>query len=135
MASLIPVSFLKIRLPDGPGWQRKGLTTSEPVPLQEINIRDISPNEEKGHWRAPHTDHCQRLAESIKEVGLVNPILVRRLPHGKYAVICGFARVGAMMMLQRKTIMAHITNMNDFQAAVHQYHESRPCHPLNTRNT
>lgn len=97
--------------------------TPEPVPLVDINIADISAKE--SDWRAPHIKHCQLLAESIKKIGLQNPILVRVLPDGKYAVVCGFSRVVACILLERKTIRAYVSKMNASQATLHQIHTER----------
>lgn len=90
-------------------------TKADPVPLLDINIKDISADER--YWRAPLVSRCERLAESIKEIGLMSPIMVRRLPFSKkYAMVSGHHRMIACIILGHKTIKAYVSNMTEEQA-------------------
>lgn len=112
LASLIP--FLGRRN------KNAKIYTPEPVPLVDINIADISAKDE--HWIAPSFHEADLIAESIQKIGLQNPILVRVLPDGKYAVVCGFRRVIACMILRHKTIMAYVSKMDASLARDYQAH-------------
>ncbi|GAA6751963.1 hypothetical protein Thermus77412_24990 [Thermus antranikianii] len=56
-----------------------------------------------------------RLAESIEKVGLLEPILVRPLPDGRYEIIAGERRYRAFLLLRRETIPALIVEADDQQ--------------------
>ena len=55
------------------------------------------------------------LSESIKEVGIIQPITVRKLGYNKYQLISGERRLRASKELNLKTIPSYITIANDEQ--------------------
>lgn len=53
-------------------------------------------------------DHVVELAMSISRHGLLEPIVVRPLPNGRYQLEAGFHRLVAFWRLKRATIPAHV---------------------------
>jgi ParB family transcriptional regulator, chromosome partitioning protein len=66
----------------------------EGVPMQEIEISQIHPNREQPRHR--FTDETiDELASSIKEQGVIQPVIVTRRPEGGYELVCGERRTKA----------------------------------------
>lgn len=65
----------------------------------------------------------EALAASIKEIGLINPIVVRKIEDG-YELIAGTRRCHAFMMLGRDSIPAKIIEGDTREAAMLQYSEN-----------
>lgn len=63
------------------------------------------------------TTALKELSESIKQVGLINPITVRRAPGG-YELVCGERRLRAAKMAGLKKIPAVIADLSDKESAV-----------------
>src|SRR5690554_5227110 len=59
--------------------------------VQKLFIRDIFPNPNQPR-RTFQKDALQELAESIKQFGVLQPILVRPAKDGKYEIIAGERR-------------------------------------------
>lgn len=78
----------------------------------ELDISDISPNP-----RQPRTvfdeDALAELVHSIREIGLLQPIVVRRREHGKFELVAGERRLRASQLAGRKTIPAIIRETAD----------------------
>ena len=62
-------------------------------------------------------EHLQELADSIRAEGLLQPIVVRRLPDGKYQLIAGERRWRAFQLLKIKTIPARLVTAGDASSA------------------
>ena len=60
----------------------------------------------------------QELADSIKTVGVLVPIIVRPMKNGKYEIIAGHRRKRACILAGKNTIPAVVTELNDDQAAI-----------------
>lgn len=58
------------------------------------------------------------LVESIKRVGVLTPIIVRRLANGKYEIIAGHRRKRACVLAGKTDIPATIKQLNDDEAAI-----------------
>lgn len=84
---------------------------------RNIAIEDIetSPYQPRKMFIA---DEIQTLAESIAEIGLLQPITVRKLDQGKYELIAGERRLKAHQHLQRTHIEALIVDVADEDAAL-----------------
>ena len=79
-----------------------------------INIESLIPN--KIHQRNSYNeDSIKELALSIKEVGIIEPIIVRKV-NEKYEIIVGERRVKAAKLLGLKEIPAIIKELSDEQA-------------------
>lgn len=62
-------------------------------------------------------EHLQELADSIRAEGLLQPVVVRRLPDGKYQLIAGERRWRAFQLLKIKTIPARLVTAGDASSA------------------
>jgi ParB family chromosome partitioning protein len=58
----------------------------------------------------------ENLAENIKEQGLLQPIVVRKLTNGNYERIAGFRRLEAVKLLKHTEILAHVIEADDLTA-------------------
>ncbi|MBA7689716.1 Nucleoid occlusion protein [subsurface metagenome] len=87
------------------------------IKLEEINDPHFQPRE------ALEAEGIEALAASIGEIGLINPIVVRKLEEG-YELIAGTRRCHAFMMLGRETIPAKIIEQDTREAAMLQFSEN-----------
>ena len=85
--------------------------------LVKVKLKDIDTF--KNH---PFTVECddslQSLAESIKENGLLNPIVVRRKNDGRFEMISGHRRKLAMEMVGINEADAFVDNLDDDEAVI-----------------
>lgn len=83
--------------------------------VSSIAVKDIIPNRYQ-----PRTifveDHLAQLAKSIKEHGVLQPIVVRRKGDGVYELIAGERRLRAATLAGLSTIPALVRNSNDEKA-------------------
>jgi len=87
----------------------KLVATINKISLDEIQINPFQP-------RVTFDDEkIYELAESIKELGIIQPITVRKLGYNKYQLISGERRFKASKTLNLKTIPAYIRIANDEQ--------------------
>lgn len=80
--------------------------------LNEIEISLIEPNPNQPR-REFDQDALQELANSIKEVGIIQPITLRQLNSGKYQIIAGERRWRASQLAGLKSIPAYIRTVED----------------------
>jgi len=101
----------------------KGLSALIPIdndlneerePVNEIEIGKIIPNSFQPR-RVFEQDKLDELAESIREHGVVQPIVVRRLKSGKYELVAGERRLRASQQLGRDKIPAIVKELTDQQ--------------------
>jgi ParB family transcriptional regulator, chromosome partitioning protein len=85
---------------------------SHPGILQEINISKI--RHSPCQFRM-NLDNLCGLASSIKEHGLLQPILVRPMQHD-YEVVAGNRRLAAAKLLKLRKITSHIIDLSDKEA-------------------
>ncbi|WP_018086153.1 ParB/RepB/Spo0J family partition protein [Desulfurispora thermophila] len=91
------------------------LDNPEPA-LLEIDMSLIKPNPRQPRQNMAD-DKLQELADSIREHGVVQPVVVRRLDDGSYELIAGERRWRACRLLQLSKIPAIVRNYNDLEAA------------------
>ncbi|NHM26731.1 ParB/RepB/Spo0J family partition protein [Desulfofundulus sp. TPOSR] len=84
--------------------------------LQEIRVDDVQPNPRQPR-QAIDQEKIQELALSIQEHGVVQPIVVRPVPGGKYEIIAGERRWRACRMLGLEFIPAIIRDYGDLEAS------------------
>jgi ParB family chromosome partitioning protein len=91
---------------------------------QPRNIVHLRPEQiqSRGNARSINTDRVNQLADSILNVGLQSPIVVRPAPSGNtgteriYELLTGNHRYAALQKLKRTTIPAIIANADDLHA-------------------
>ncbi|RYD02251.1 hypothetical protein N752_25910 [Desulforamulus aquiferis] len=77
------------------------VVTEEPANqgiLKEIKVKDIRPNPKQPRLRID-PEKLQELVESIREYGVVQPVVVRSQPGGVYELIAGERRWRACQQL------------------------------------
>lgn len=66
----------------------------------------------------------EQLMDSIRRVGLMNPIIVRPINDGKYEILCGHNRVRAMRELGYDVIQADVRNGVSDEEAIELFYDS-----------
>ena len=84
---------------------------------RNISVDDISKSPFQPR-KVFHEDEIRALADSIEEIGLLQPISVRTVAGGKYELVAGERRLRAHQLLGRKTIEALIVEVEDADAAL-----------------
>ena len=80
--------------------------------LIELPLSKISPSAFQPRETFPK-EELEELAESMKEFGLLNPILVRKNGDGTYQIIAGERRWRAAQLAKMKNIMAFVKETTD----------------------
>ena len=80
----------------------------------ELKIMDVEPNSEQPRKRFDD-EHLAELAESIKEHGVITPILVHKSDNGYYKIIAGERRWRASKIAGSKTIPAIIKDYDQMK--------------------
>lgn len=84
--------------------------------LKEIRVTDIRPNPKQPRLRIDQ-EKLQELVESIREYGVVQPVVVRTQPGGGYELIAGERRWRASQQLGLEFIPAVIREYGELQSA------------------
>jgi len=84
-----------------------------PNRLANIKLVDIIENPDALRGVTATTEEFAGLVESIRTNGVLNPIVVRELPDGKYGLIDGLQRFTASKESGREDIPANIVDMKD----------------------
>lgn len=85
--------------------------------IRELPVESIRPNPAQPRL-SYESGTLEELAESIRENGLIQPILVRQLLDGDYELIAGHRRWMAVRKLGQPTIRAIVENRTDTESAV-----------------
>lgn len=83
--------------------------------IMEISVEDIIPNRFQPRLTFD-TDALNELANSIREHGIIQPLVVRRL-QDKYEIIAGERRYKAATLIGMKKVPCIIMNLNDNESA------------------
>lgn len=84
-----------------------GSSSINEIPLSEISV---NPNQPRRDF---DEDALQELAASISEIGIIQPITLRRLSDDSYQIIAGERRYRASILAGRETIPAYIRTADD----------------------
>lgn len=82
--------------------------------VSEINIATISANPDQPR-KTFNDESLQELADSIKELGVITPITVRKTGVNAYQIISGERRFRASKLAQKETIPAYVRDEVDDQ--------------------
>ena len=85
--------------------------------VQILPIKDLVDFEAQP-FKVVDDESMQELADSIKTVGVLVPIIVRQMKDGKYEIISGHRRKRASEIVGNETIPAVIVKLNDDEAAI-----------------
>ncbi len=84
--------------------------------VSQLNIIDVEPNRDQPRKNFDK-ESLEALSGSIKEIGVILPIIVIKTPSGRYQIIAGERRWRAAKLAGLKTIPAIIKNYDDKEAA------------------
>ena len=98
--------------PTGPGTPATGLRPVEGAYFQEIEVDSISPNPRQPR-EVFDEDRLDELAASIKEVGLLQPVVVRAVEDGRFELIMGERRWRASQIAGLDRIPAIVRSTQD----------------------
>ena len=82
--------------------------------LDNIDISKIKPF--RYSYRRNINEDLAELCYSIKEKGLLHPIIVRMIEDGKYEIVAGTRRYNACKMLGCRKILSHVVELDDKDA-------------------
>jgi ParB/RepB/Spo0J family partition protein len=91
------------------------------VSIVEIDLELISP---RAGARGVVLDRVSKLAESIKDIGLQCPIIIRITNSGAMEIVAGWHRFEAFRLLGKKSIPSIIRNVSDLEAELIQIDEN-----------
>lgn len=92
--------------------QTEVIQTNGSSNLSEVRMDDIRPNPDQPR-REFDDDALQELANSIRQIGLVQPITLRDMGDGTYVIIAGERRWRASQRVGLTTIPAYIRTVDD----------------------
>ena len=93
----------------------------------DIDAIEINPFQPRTNF---NEEQLQELASSIKELGLIQPITVRKLDFNKYQLISGERRLRASRLVGLTTVPAYIRIANDNESLVMALVENIQRHDL-----
>ncbi len=76
----------------------------------KIELIDANPNQPRHEF---DSEALQELADSIAEIGIIQPITLREMENGRYQIIAGERRWRASQLAGLQTIPAYIRTAND----------------------
>ena len=85
--------------------------------VEILQIKDLVDFEAQP-FKVVDDEAMQELVDSIKTVGVLVPIIVRRMKEGKYEIISGHRRKRASEIAGMNTIPAVVVKLNDDEAAI-----------------
>ena len=80
--------------------------------MEEIDINLISPNPKQPRSNFD-SEALEELADSIRALGVIQPITVNRAENGRYVIISGERRYRASRIAGKETIPAYVREVND----------------------
>lgn len=80
--------------------------------INEVALSQIEPNPDQPR-RIFEEEALQELATSIKQIGVIQPVTLRKLSEDKYQIIAGERRYKASLIAGLKTIPAYIKTAED----------------------
>ena len=83
---------------------------SDTINEVDIELSEANPNQPRREF---NEEALQELADSIAEIGIIQPITLRKLNNGKYQIIAGERRWRASMRAKLKAIPAYIKTVDD----------------------
>ena len=88
------------------------IQTSGSSAINEIDLDQISPNPEQPRaWF--DEESLEELASSIRELGIIQPLTLRKLPGDQYQIISGERRYRAAKLAGLSSVPAYIRTAND----------------------
>lgn len=116
VTKVIPMTVSEVSPPPQPSAQPAASAVSADN-IQNIPIDHILPNPYQPRQQLNEAADLE-LADSVKESGLLQPVIVRALPDGRYELVAGERRWRACRQAGKTSIQAIVRPTNNQQAAV-----------------
>lgn len=84
------------------------------IPIEQLQIDPNQPRRPDSF----NSQTLQELAQSLKSVGLINPLLVKKIAENQYQIIAGERRYRAAKLAGFKTISVCVQSRSDLQSAL-----------------
>lgn len=107
------------------------METYECGELYNLALSDLTPNPDQPR-KVFLDDEIEMLAESIKEKGLLQPILVKKMEDGKIIIVSGERRFRAHQLLKRETIPSWFTTGDPEELALVENLVREDLNPMET---
>ena len=88
----------------------------EGVAVTQISVDDLAPGQYQPRTRM-HKSTLEELAQSIKEQGVLQPLVVRRLASGRFEIVVGERRWRAAQLVGIKSVPAIVRDLNNDETA------------------
>lgn len=85
----------------------QGSSTINEIPIEQI---EANPNQPRREF---DPEALQELANSIREIGIIQPITLRQMPNNQFQIIAGERRWRASQLAGLKAIPAYIRTISD----------------------
>ena len=92
--------------------EKKAESSNNDILYIDVNDIDVNPNQPRKNF---DEESLQELATSIKQYGVVQPILVRKMADNRYMIVAGERRYRASRMANISTIPAIVREYSDTQ--------------------
>ena len=69
-------------------------------------------------YKVKNDEKMQSMVQSVKEMGVIYPVIVRKKDHGKYEMISGHRRKMASVLAGKKKIKCIVKNLTDDEATI-----------------
>ena len=89
---------------------------SETNPVSQISVDDLTSGQYQPRTKM-HKLTLEELSQSIKEQGVLQPLIVRRLASGRFEIVVGERRWRAAQMAGLSTVPAIIRDLNNSETA------------------
>ena len=88
----------------------------EGVAVTQISVDDLAPGQYQPRTRM-HKSTLEELVQSIKEQGVLQPLVVRRLASGRFEIVVGERRWRAAQLAGIKSVPAIVRDLNNDETA------------------
>ena len=88
----------------------------EGVAVSQISVNDLAPGQYQPRTKM-HKSTLEELAQSIKEQGVLQPLIVRRLASGRFEIVVGERRWRAAQLAGISSVPATVRDLNNDEAA------------------
>ena len=89
---------------------------SDGLAVSQISIEELTPGQYQPRSKL-HKTTLEELSQSIKNQGVLQPLIVRRLASGRFEIVAGERRWRAAQIAGLKTVPAIIRDLNNDEAA------------------
>ena len=100
--------------------QAEKLEHVQQVPLSELHAFEGHP------FRVVDDEEMQKVVDSVKEFGILTPLIARPDPYGGYEIISGHRRLHASELAELESVPVIVREMDDDEAIICMVDAVRP---------